>query len=389
LSEGGVSGDFWQGGKNPANLFLWTSAFRFRQKIRVPNLVIATAAEQAAAHLRGEILRGVWSGKMPGGDKLAAELGIGCNTAEAALALLEKEGLLESQGLRRGRRVVARPDAPGMPSLRIAVLMSEAANAGLDYIVEIRHELTEAGHTCTAAPKTMEDLGMDAKRISRMAGETEADAWLVLGGSDELLRWFAAGGKPAFALFGRRSGKRIAGAGPDKRSALTEAVRRLVELGHRRIVLMARPRRRLPQPGLLERTFLDELVAHGLPAGEYNLPPWEETTAGFHARLEALFRITPPTALIIQEVPLFLAALQFLSSRRLASPGDVSLICTDHSTDFDWCRPAISHIRWDSRPLIRRILKWAAHVKHGKEDLHQTHTPAEFMPGGTIGPVKG
>ncbi len=349
--------------------------------------IITTAAEQVAAHLRGEILRGVWSGAMPGGDKLAAELGIGCNTAEAALALLEKEGLLKSQGLRRGRVVVERPRGAEVPALRIAFLLSEAANDGLDYIVELRHELTAAGHTCITAPKTMEDLGMDAKRISRMVGETEADAWLVCSGSDELLEWFAAGEKPAFALFGRRSGKRLAGAGPDKRAAMTEAVRRLVALGHRRIVLLARPRRRLPKPGQLEQTFLDELAAHGLETGEYNLPPWEETPAGFHARLDSLFRVTPPTALIIQEAPHFFAALQFLSWRRLASPGDVSLVCTDHSTEFEWCQPAISHIRWDSRPLIRRIVQWAANVSCGKEDLRQTKSSAQFVEGGTIGPV--
>jgi DNA-binding LacI/PurR family transcriptional regulator len=372
-----------------ANFFYSTPAFHFRQKTRVPKLIITTAAEQVAAHLRAEILRGVWSGAMPGGDRLAAELGIGCNTAEAALALLEKEGLLLGRGLRRGRMVVARPGAAVTPCLRIAILFSEAANAGLDYIVEIRHELTAAGHTCIAAPRTMEDLGMDAKRIARMAGETDADAWLVVGGSDELLERFAAGEKPAFALFGRRSGKRMAGAGPDKRAAIIEVTRRLVALGHRRIVLLARPRRRLPKPGQLEQTFLDELAAHGLGTGEYNLPDWEETPAGFHARLAELFRVTPPTALIIQEAPHFFAAQQFLSSRRLASPGDVSLVCTDHSPDFDWCQPAISHIRWDSRPLVRRIVKWATNVSHGKEDLQQTKSRAEFVPGGTIGPAKG
>ncbi len=353
----------------------------------MPQFIITTAAEQVAAHLRAEILRGVWRGAMPGGDKLAAELGIGCNTAEAALVLLEKEGLLKSQGLRRGRIVVERPRGAEVPALRIAILYSEAANAGLDYIVDIQHELTAAGHTCTAAPKTMEDLGMDAKRISRMAGETEADAWLVLGGSDELLSWFAAGEKPAFALFGRRSGKRMAGAGPDKREAMTEAVRRLVALGHRRIVLLARPRRRLPKPGQLEQTFLDELAAHGLKTGEYNLPPWEETPAGLHARLESLFRVTPPTALIIQEAPHFFAAQQFLSSRRLSSPGDVSLVCTDHSPDFEWCQPAVSHIRWESRPLVRRIVQWAANVSHEKEDMRQTKSSAHFVQAGTIGPV--
>jgi hypothetical protein len=352
-------------------------------------ILILTAAEQAAAQLRGQIQKGVWSGSMPGGDKLAAAMGIGCNTAEAALTLLEQEGLLKNQGRRRGRLIIPQPVAAAGNAFRVAILLSESANAALDYIVEIRRELAAAGHTCYLAPKSMEDLGMDANRIARMAKKTECDAWLVIGGSSELLAWFETVNKPVFALFGRQTGKRVAGTGPDKRAALRECVRMLLAHGHRRIVLMARPRRRLPKPGLLEQSFLDELSAHGQLAGEYNLPAWEETPAGFHAKLDALFHITPPTALIIQEAPLFFAALQFLAQRRLATPGDVSLVCTDHSPDFDWCQPAISHIRWDSRPLIRHLFKWAAHVSHGKVDVSQTKTHAAFVPGGTIGPVAG
>lgn len=350
-------------------------------------LVIHTAAEQVAAHLREELLRGVWQGAMPGSEKLAAELGIGSNTAEAALVLLENEGLLKNEGRRRGRTVVARAGMPEVPSLRIAMLTGEAGERGIDYIIEIVHVLSEAGHTVFPAPKSMSELGMNEKKISRMVEGTEADAWLVFASPSEVMEWFAKQTKPTFAIFGRRQGLPIAGAGPDKRPALLAAVRRLVELGHRRIVLLARPRRLLPKPGLSEQTFLDELVAQGLPAGEYNLPLWEETSAGFHARLEALFRVTPPTALIIQEAPFFFAALQFLSQRRLCVPDDVSLLCTDNSPDFDWCTPAVSHIRWESRPLVRSVLKWAGNVSHGKVDLRQTEIEAEFVPGGTIGPA--
>ena len=350
-------------------------------------IVILTAAEQVAAHLRGKIRKGAWSGQMPGGDRLAAELGIGCNTAEAALALLVKEGILRNQGRRRGRIVVAQPGAAATPSLRIGILFSEPADAALDYMVEIRHALENAGHTSFAAPKSMADLGMDVERIQRMAAMTEADAWLVVSGSYELLEWFAKGKTPAFAMFGRRRELRIAGSGPDKRAAMAEVTRRLIALGHRRIVLMARARRRLPQPGHPERGFLDELAAHGLAVGDYNLPNWEETTEGYHSRLEELFRITPPTAMVIDEAPLFFATQQFMARKGLSAPEDVSVVCTDYNPDFEWCHPAISHIRWESRPLIRHILKWVANVSDGKEDIRQTETPAEFVPGGTIGPV--
>lgn len=344
-----------------------------------------SVAEQVAAHLRRELETGVRLGIMPGVLSLEAELGVNRKTIEEALRQLETEGLLEPQGTGRRRRIISAKTP--MPALRIAILVGDEADRKLVYMVEILHELNDAGHAAILARKTMQDFDMDERRIKRMVEETDADAWIVLAGSSKLLEWFAAGEKPTFALFGRRRDKAMAGAGPNKSNAYAEATRRLAELGHRRIVLLARPRRVLPKPGTPEQAFLNELKAHGLPASAYNLPDWDETPEDFHSRLEQLFRVTPPTALILDEAPFFFAARQFLARRRLRVPDDVSLVCTDDSPDFEWCLPRVSHIRWDSRPLIRRILKWAANVRRGKEDLRQTETTAEFVPGGTIGPA--
>lgn len=54
--------------------------------------------EQVAVHLRGELLRGRWSGVMPGKHHLAEELGVNNKTVESALRQLEAEGLLVAQG---------------------------------------------------------------------------------------------------------------------------------------------------------------------------------------------------------------------------------------------------------------------------------------------------
>ncbi len=73
-------------------------------------LRILSATAQVAEHLRRELLAGKWSRTMPGGDGLAADLGVGVNTVEAALLQLEAEGLLVNQG-RRCRRLIRLPDS--------------------------------------------------------------------------------------------------------------------------------------------------------------------------------------------------------------------------------------------------------------------------------------
>ena len=108
---------------------------------------------------------------------------------------------------------------------------------------------------------------------------------------------------------------------------------------------------------------------------------------GFHQELDALFTTTPPTALILDEAPLFFAAQQFLQSLGLRVPQDVSLICTDGDPHCSWCTPSIAHIQWDNRPVVRRVVNWAANISRGKNDIRQSFTPAVFVQGGTIGPA--
>jgi hypothetical protein len=64
---------------------------------RVSKLRVLSAAEQVAKHLRDQLSREIWTGKMPGGERLAKELG-GRMTVEAALAQLEEAGLLVWRG---------------------------------------------------------------------------------------------------------------------------------------------------------------------------------------------------------------------------------------------------------------------------------------------------
>ena len=175
--------------------------------------------------------------------------------------------------------------------------------------------------------------------------------------------------------------------GPDKAPALIAATRELIRLGHQRIVMLCTKLRRLPEPGRVEREFLSELARHGLPVSSYNLPDWEETPAGLHARLESLFKVTPPTAMIIDELPPLIGVQQFLALRRLRVPEQVSLITTDYDTSFSLCQPVVAHINWHSAPIIRRVVQWAENISTGRTDLKQTKFPAEFVAGGTIAPV--
>lgn len=349
-------------------------------------IVIASPSEQVADHLRGELRRGRWKSVLPGVPALAAELGIDHKTVASAMGLLEHEGVLIGQGTGRPRRITLSKDQISK-ALRIGILFYQSQDRQSDYLVDVRHRLESRGYHPFVLRKSLTELGMKIPRIRREVEKAEAEAWVLCGGSREVVAWFAEQRVPAFALFGRRRELPIAGVGPDHVEAGRALARRLLSLGHRRIVIIARESQRASGPGRAERAIFEEMESHGLSTGPYNLPEWKDNPKDLHRLLDDLFQVTPPTALIIDEPLVFHSVKDHLAQRGVLAPKHVSLICTDPDPTFAWCRPSIAHFSWDSRPVVRRVVGWVDNVARGKEDRRQTLTHIEFIEGGTVGPA--
>lgn len=346
--------------------------------------------EQTANLLREGLGHGRWRGQLPGVVRLAEELGVSTHALRAALQLMETEGLVALSEDGRSRTVTAKGTADKR-QLRIGILLygplAEDSPHTIHFMISLHHALESEGFLPFFSTSTQASLRRDVGRIRDYVKKTPADAWIVSCGTRDVLEWFAAQSAPCFALFGRRDQVGLPNAGPDKAPPVIEATRELIRLGHQRIIMLCTKLRRLPEPGRVEREFLSELARHGLPVSSFNLPDWEETPAGLRALLESLFKITPPTAIIIDELPPLIGVQQFLALRRLRVPEQVSLITTDYDTSFSLCQPTVTHVNWHSTPIIRRVVQWAKNVSAGRPDFKPTNFPAEFVAGGTIAPV--
>lgn len=351
------------------------------------NKRFTSMAEQVAQHLRDGLRQGHWRGSMPGRIQLAAELGVNHKTTNAALQILENEGVLISRGAGRGREIVLHDSQPSPSSLRVKILLYEESDAHDEHIVQLGYRLEQRGHQVSHATKTLTSLKFDAKRVADMVEKDNGDAWVIQAGSRPVLEWFAGQSVPAFALFGRQSQLPIASLATLKSPAMAEVLRRLVDLDHRRIVMLVREERRKPGPGLFERRFLEELTSLGIDTGTYNLPEWKDDARGFHQCLDSLYRHTPPTALLISEPALFFATQQYLLGKGLKVPRDVSLVSLDNHPAYAWFQPKVSHIHTDIRQWVPRVVQWVENVAKGKKDRRETLIRAEFTEGGTIGPA--
>ncbi|BCX49074.1 hypothetical protein HAHE_29820 [Haloferula helveola] len=347
----------------------------------------SSVTDQVSDRLRESLLEGHWRGKLPGRKRLAEELGCSQWTVEEATRRLLKEGLLVAEGAGRRHRIVLSEEVIRPRALRVAILLYEESDRKASYMVDLLHRLIAVGHEAVFAEKSMRQLGMEPESIERFVRGIEADAWVVMAGSRRVLEWFAEQPTPAFALFGRNSRVPLASISPNKGVAMVELVDRLVDLGHRRIVMLTREERRKPNPGLLEQHFLGRLEERGVPTGSYNLPDWGDRPGEFREVLDSLFEYTPPTALIVDQPSLCVAVMQHLSRLGISAPDGISLACTDPTDFFEWCSPSITHIAWDSRPFINRVAKWADNISRGKDDRRKNSSKAKLVSGGTVGPV--
>lgn len=341
--------------------------------------------EQVATHLRSELERGRWTGEMPGVQRLERELGINHGVIHRALGLLEKGGVLENQGRGKKRRIVATLSKP--TSMMVKVLLYERSDLREDFVLDLLHLLRTDGHDVDVAEKTLLDLGMNVRRVSRFVNATTADIWVILAGSNEVLRWFSRQTTPAFALFGLTQGLTIPFASPRKKEAIAELVEQLLKLGHRRIVQIVREEHRKPQLGAIEQFILEQLEDQGITTGSYNVPDWGNSPAELHHMLDSVFRHTPPTALLVDEAPIFLATRDHLASKGICCPDQVSLACYDADPSFDWFLPPVTHIAWNPKPLIRGVVRWINSAAQGRKDPGPILVNSELVMGGTIGPA--
>ncbi|MBL9183244.1 MAG: substrate-binding domain-containing protein [Verrucomicrobiaceae bacterium] len=352
-----------------------------------------TLTEQAASHLREGFQKGRWAGQLPGVGPLADELGVSKDTIRAALSLLEEQGLIKSSGWGKRREIITRrPRSRRSGSLRIGILLRETLEQdnthSVRLILGIRHALESAGHACFIARRTIIDCGEAIPRIQAQIDADKADAWIVYGGSYEILRWFIEQKVPVFAIGGRFDGLHLASTATRLDAAMHQCVDALHARGHQRIVFVVPAFWRHPNLSKTATAFVERLQHHGLqPHRDYHVPDWTETPEGLQQLFEALFRTTPPTALLLLEPGYTIAALAFLAQRGLRVPEDISLVSLMTDPLFHYRVPEISHFDWPIDIHVKRVAQWVDAIAAGTAIPRATEASAVFREGQTIAPA--
>ncbi len=342
---------------------------------------VTSAVDQVAAHLREELEQGRWTGSMPGRDQLADELGVHGTTVKRALEQLEREGILKSAGVGKARQII-KPSKSGL-SMRVVLVLYEPEDVADPTIVEIQHQLHAAGHRLSIAPKALAELKHDPQRVRAMMEKNPAAAWIVVAGSLPVLEELSKLSTPTFALFGNMTNLKVAGTGADKTQAVRDCIDYFYEKGHRRIVMLNRSEQIKSGLNANGKAMFEELEKRNLPSGPYNLPEWENTPKGLNDCLTRLFEVTPPDVILVDDWILSFAIQNYISHQQGPAFRHAVCVCMDDHQCFKWCQPSVAHFSWDSTKVVRRVVGWANHVSHGKQDQDKKLIAAQFVPGGS------
>lgn len=353
--------------------------------------------DQVVTVIRSGIQNGRWKARMPGQARLAKELGVARETAAQAISRLISEGVLEQPAGRVAtviRKEVLEHNANTQArTLRVALLFADATEskiaASSAVIADLISSIQEHGHSCA---KYALPAGKDIHKTGYLQGLVDtaaADAWLVYGGTLEVLTWFSQNVPHVMALGGRCTELPIAAAGSNVLPALSKQVKRLLALGHRRIVLICYRGARHPKPGQTVEVFRELLQSAGITAGDYHVPDWEETPAGLEKLLQSTFQITPPTALICWTLGSVNGVLGWLARNRVRIPQDVSVVSLGHDLATDWFQPNLQvvSVQTDDKIIGQSVIKWLNSVISGQAETQQTWCPILINQGNSIGPA--
>jgi len=335
--------------------------------------------DQFAASLKKSIASGEYSPGclLPPERDLALKSGVSRITVRAALAKLEKEGLISKL---RGKGSQVKPRSSAKPSLaasttHFAYVARHWPNvedlSTMAFVKELSALLARQGKGLRLSPM-LPGSGLDefmgGRNPSEFIGGVIA---LVQSASPQSIELLSEAGVPCVSLGRLSGGLSIPYVESDHRQGVLEAVRHLaVEHGHRRIAFIGGPLEGFPMAELQFEGYRQALELCGLrfdPSLAKNAPMWSEK-AGYEA-CESLFSEgSGCTAILSSGAEATLGAMACLSRRGLRTPEDVAVVMCSTSPWFEGrfdapmtvVRESIASLSWNLLDLLDKVREGVA-----------------------------
>jgi LacI family transcriptional regulator len=344
---------------------------------------------QVAELLRQDLARGRWSDRLPGEHHLSDQFQVSRSTLRAALAVLQKEGLLAG-GQGRTRRPTGRARAAGGGSSTVVGVISSVplhqhSAHSIIILDELRRHLQLAGFAVQLHVVPQIARGVGEKRLRQLVAQTDAACWVLSSCSIELQRWFA-GNVPRTLVQGScHAGVELPFVRCDVAAACRHAVAALRRRGHERLALLLPDS---PFAGAREIETAFRQACADLPAAAARVRLLGAEPAETARSMRRLLEMAPaPSAFIAMMPQHALAAFCVLRDSGLRLPDDAALISLFDDPLLAHLSPRLARYHYSDHAFAR---KFAGHVLR----LARRVAPAPsisilpaFVDGGTLGPA--
>ncbi|MCD6049111.1 MAG: transcriptional regulator [Verrucomicrobia bacterium] len=340
---------------------------------------------QTARILREGLAGGRWPGALPGERLLAEQLRVSRPTLRAALAQLEKEGLLQtSHGKRRQALTVhgKRKVSPGVPK-SICLLsphpLDEVPPMVLFWINELRVRLAELGQGMELVVRPSAYHARAERTWEELVQSHPSAAWVLFLSTEPMQRWFAKHKIPALVVGSCPPDDPLPSVDVDYRAACRHAAQWFSGHGHKRLALL------LPSSGCPGDQESEDGFREGAVKGEVKIVRHDASVTGVCAKVDRLLALAEaPTAFLIARSAHALTVLTHLQRRGLKVPQDVVLISRDEDPYLQHVVPTLA--RYTSRPqqFARKVGEALVQVlERGVKPVRPVRLMPEFLRGET------
>lgn len=341
------------------------------------------------------IRQNVWQEWLPAERILAETLHVSRSTLRAALAQLEKNGVVRAERP-VGTRILsgAKPGRASKKNRIVALLTPEPITAMRPKIAlivdELRGQLAEFGYRLHTFHGAHYFSSAKNTRLKQLVTGHPHDCWVLTLVPDSVKRWFGEEGIPCVVSGTCEPGIRVPFVDLDYYALCRHAAGQMTGLGHKRIVFLTENSTKAGDIAS-ERGFMDGMAAATSPDVSGQVIHHNNTARNVLKALDRLFadKAARPTAMLVANPYFYILAHTYLYGMGLKIPGDISLICRDDDSFLDYTRPNPTRYSFESAAFARHLFKLIMQTIEGAM-ISKTgiHIMPDYQRGSTLAPPR-
>lgn len=345
---------------------------------------------QVVEIIQASIRKNTWHEWLPAERNLAEALHVSRSTLRAALAQLEKMGVVRAQRPIGTRILMSKKASRSTKKNRVVALLTpdpiSALRPKIALIVdELRGQLAELGYRLHTFHGGHYFSTATDTRLKQLVAEHPHDCWVLALVPDRVKKWFQEQGIPCVVSGTCDPSLRVPFVDLDYYALCRHAAGQMTGLGHKRIVFLTENSSKAGDLAS-ERGFLDGIAAASDPQVSGRVLHHNNTVRNVIKVLDRLFAGNErPSAMLVANPYFYILAHTYLYEIGMTVPAGISLMCRDDDSFLDYTKPNPTRYSFDSAVFARYLFKLIMQTVEGAPILKNSiHIMPEYQRGATL-----